>query len=167
MPEHYPTTQTMKISDVRGQLNTLVNRVYRKETRVIVEKSGIPVAGLVSAEDLRRLDQLDQREREREADFAVLDELRQAFAGVPAEEIERETERITAEIRAMQGPAAAQDVAAPLSSRRQEDAKMVANNETSDQQQPPGIPSTQSPQAFYADLTQHQKVRNILAELAK
>jgi prevent-host-death family protein len=96
MPE-YPMTQSMKISEVRGQLNTLVNRVYRHETRVVVEKSGIPVAGLVSVEDLRRLDQLD---REREARFAVIDELREAFAGVPAEEIERETDRITAEIRA-------------------------------------------------------------------
>ena len=91
MRDRYPTTETMKISDVRGQLNTLVNRVYRKETRVVVEKSGIPVAGLVSAEDLRRLDQLD---REREARFAIVDEVRQAFAGVPDDEIERETDRI-------------------------------------------------------------------------
>jgi prevent-host-death family protein len=97
MREQHPMTQTMKISEVRSQLNTLVNRVYRKETRVVVEKSGIPVAGLVSADDLRRLDQLD---REREQRFAVLDDLREAFAGVPAEEIERETDRITAEIRA-------------------------------------------------------------------
>ena len=91
MRDRYPTTETMKISDVRGQFNTLVNRVYRKETRVVVEKSGIPVAGLVSAEDLRRLDQLD---REREARFAIVDEVRQAFAGVPDDEIERETDRI-------------------------------------------------------------------------
>jgi prevent-host-death family protein len=91
MREQHPMTQTMKISDVRGQLNTLVNQVYRKETRVVVEKSGIPVAGLVSAEDLQRLEQLD---RERSARFAVIDEVRATFAGVPDEEIERETDRI-------------------------------------------------------------------------
>ena len=91
MREQEPMTQTMKISDVRGQLNTLVNQVYRKETRVVVEKSGIPVAGLVSAEDLQRLEQLD---RERSARFAVIDEVRAAFAGVPDAEIERETDRI-------------------------------------------------------------------------
>ncbi len=91
MREQQPMTQTMKISEVRGQLNTLVNRVFRKETRVLVEKSGIPVAAIVSTEDLKRLDQLDA---EREADFAVVDELREAFAGVPDEEIERETDRI-------------------------------------------------------------------------
>lgn len=61
-----------------------------------MEKSGIPVAGLVSADDLRRLDQLD---REREQHFAVVDELREAFAGLPAEEIERQADRITAKIR--------------------------------------------------------------------
>lgn len=92
-----PKTETMKISDVRSHLNTLVNRVYRKETRVVVEKSGIPVAAIVSLEDLERLDRL---ERERAERFAVIDEFRKAFAGVPVEEIERETDRITAEIRA-------------------------------------------------------------------
>ncbi len=92
-----PATETMKISEVRGQLNTLVNRVYRKETRVLVEKSGIPVAAIVSTEDLKRLDQLDA---EREADFAVVDELREAFKDVPPEELEREAERAIAEVRA-------------------------------------------------------------------
>jgi prevent-host-death family protein len=97
MGEPQPMTQTMKISDVRGQLNTLVNRVFRKETRVIVEKSGIPVAALVSTDDLERLDRLDRERAER---FTVIDELRQAFAGVPDEELEREAERALAEVRA-------------------------------------------------------------------
>lgn len=87
----YPATQTMKISDVRSQLNSLVNDVYRHETRVVVEKSGIPVAVLVSIDDLGLLDRL---EREREERFKVIDRMREAFAGVPEEEIERETDRI-------------------------------------------------------------------------
>jgi prevent-host-death family protein len=90
MTEHQITTETMKISDVRSQLNQLVNRVYRKETRVIVEKSGIPVAGIVSAEDLRRLKQLDE---DREDQFKTIDEMREAFKDVPPEEIEREAAR--------------------------------------------------------------------------
>ncbi len=90
-------TQTMKISDVRGQLNTLVNRVYREETRIVVEKSGIPVAAIVSTEDLKRLDPLDQEHPDH---FTVIDDIRAAFKGVPHEEIERETDRITAGIRA-------------------------------------------------------------------
>lgn len=87
----------MKISDVRGQLNTLVNRVYRGETRVVVEKSGMPVAAIVSTDDLARLDRLDRERAER---FQVIDEMRRAFAGVSVEEIEPETDRMTAEIRA-------------------------------------------------------------------
>lgn len=92
-------TQTMKISEVRGQFNNLVNRVYRKETRVVVEKSGIPVAGIVSADDLRRLDRLDQERAER---FSVIDEMRAAFRDVPADEIEREASRSLADVRAEQ-----------------------------------------------------------------
>jgi prevent-host-death family protein len=58
-----PTMLTMKISEVKQQLNRLVNQVYRRETRIMVEKSGIPVAGIVSAEDLERLDRLDRERR--------------------------------------------------------------------------------------------------------
>jgi len=62
VPEQ-PKTRTMKISEVKQQFNRLVNQVYRRETRVMVEKSGIPVAGIVSAEDLERLDRLDRERR--------------------------------------------------------------------------------------------------------
>jgi len=96
MPEQ-PTTQTMKISEVKQQLNRLVNQVYRHETRVMVEKSGIPVAGIVSAEDLRRLDRLDRERAER---FNVLEEFAAGFADQSPEEIERETARAIAEVRA-------------------------------------------------------------------
>ncbi len=83
-------TQTMKISDVKNTLSRLVNQVYRKETRVLVEKSGIPVAAIISADDLQRFAQL---EREREERFAVIDRMREFFKDVPAEEIGREAER--------------------------------------------------------------------------
>jgi prevent-host-death family protein len=92
-----PTMQTMKISEVKQHLNRLVNQVYRRETRVMVEKSGIPVAGIVSAEDLRRLDRLDRERAER---FKVLEEFGEAFKDVPAEELEREVARALAEVRA-------------------------------------------------------------------
>ena len=101
-----PTTETMKISEVKQQLNRLVNRVYRHETRVLVEKSGIPVAGLVSAEDLRRLDRLDHERAER---FKVLEEFGEAFKDVPAEELEREVARALAEVRAEQRAQQAQE----------------------------------------------------------
>lgn len=90
-------TETMKISEVKTHLNALVNRVYREETRVLVEKSGIPVAALVSPADLARLDRLDRDRTER---FQVLDKMRESFSDVESEETERETDRITAAIRA-------------------------------------------------------------------
>ena len=55
-----PVTETMKISDVKNTLSRLVNKVYRGETCVLVEKAGIPVAALVSADDLQRLTQIDR-----------------------------------------------------------------------------------------------------------
>ncbi len=103
MREQEPMTQTMKISDVKTKLSSLVNEIYRKEKRILVEKAGIPVAAIISAEDLARFAQLEQ---EREQRFAVIDRVRDAFAGVPAEEIEAETDRIIARNRA-----AADDVA--------------------------------------------------------
>ena len=108
MREQQPMTQTMKISDVKNTLSRLVYEVYRKKTRVLVEKSGIPVAAIIAADDLERFAQL---EREREERFAVIDRVRDAFKDVPAEEIEAETDRIIARNRAADR-AAADDVAA-------------------------------------------------------
>lgn len=90
------STETITVSDARQHGASLLNRVYREGTRVVVEKSGIPVAVLVSTADLHRLDQLD---REREQRFAVIDELRAAFKDVPLEEIEREAARALREVR--------------------------------------------------------------------
>jgi prevent-host-death family protein len=97
MPELEPMTQTMKISDVKNQLSSLVNAVYRKETRVLVEKAGIPVAALVSAEDLKQLARLDAERAERRR---VVEAMREPFRGVPPAEIERETAQAVAEVRA-------------------------------------------------------------------
>ncbi len=47
-------TQTIPISQARQRFGELVNRVYRRQVRIILEKSGIPVAALVSLADLER-----------------------------------------------------------------------------------------------------------------
>ncbi len=100
MREQEPMTQTMKSSDARQQWSDLLNRVFRKEQRVIVEKSGIPVAAVISTDDLARLDRYD---RERADRFKALDEIGAAFRDVPPEEIEREVGRALAEVRAEAG----------------------------------------------------------------
>lgn len=96
MAERELMTQTINASKARQQWSQLLNKVFRKEARVIVEKSGIPIAAIISAEDLERLNRLDA---ERRRDFAVLDELRQAFKDVPPEDVEREVAKALKEVR--------------------------------------------------------------------
>ena len=82
-------TQTLNITATRSQLSELVNQVFRRESRIIIQKSGIAAAALVSADDLARLEAFEQRT----ADFADLAEIQGAFADVPADEHEREVAR--------------------------------------------------------------------------
>lgn len=96
MPSSIVPTETLKFTEVRPKLSQLLNRVYRKEDRVLITRSGIPVGALVSVEDLRRLELLDA---ERQADFAVFDRIGAAFADQTPEEIEREVARAVAESR--------------------------------------------------------------------
>jgi len=91
MPKQHPTTQTLDAADARQRFDDLLDAVDRAATRVVVEKDGKPIAAIISTADLNRLDRLDAQ---READFSIIDEVRAAFAGVPDEEIERETDRI-------------------------------------------------------------------------
>ena len=77
-------TQVMKSSEVRQQWSQLLNRVFRGQTRVVVEKSGIPVAAVISAEDLDRLSRLEEQRAER---FRVLDQIGAAFKEVPSDKL--------------------------------------------------------------------------------
>lgn len=90
-------TQVMKSSDVRAQWSQLLNKVFRSKTRVVVEKSGIPVAAVISAEDLQKFTQMEEQRNER---FKALDKMRDAFKDVPPEEIEREVKRAISQVRA-------------------------------------------------------------------
>lgn len=89
-------TQTLKASDVRSNWSQLLNKVFKEQTRVIVEKSGIPIAAVISADDLARLTRFEEERNER---FKVLDRMREAFKDIPDEEIERQVDRAVAEVR--------------------------------------------------------------------
>ncbi len=98
MREHEPPmTQTMNVTDAREHWSQVLTAVFRRQTRVVLEKAGIPVAALVSTDDLERLRRYDA---ERAADFAVLDRIGAAFQDVPDTELEREVARAIAEVRA-------------------------------------------------------------------
>jgi prevent-host-death family protein len=97
MREREPMTQTMKASQARQEFSQLLNKVFRRETRVVVEKNGIPVAAIISAQDLERFDQL---EAERQARFKVLDEIQARNRDQDPDEVERDVAEEIAAMRA-------------------------------------------------------------------
>lgn len=90
-----PMLDTMTVSQARQQFSETLNRVYRGEARVVVEKSGIPVGAIVSPADLADIEEMRRRRQELRAALA---ETRAAFAGIPEDEIERELEKAIAEV---------------------------------------------------------------------
>jgi prevent-host-death family protein len=89
-------TQTINASTARQEFSKILNKVFREETRIVVEKSGIPVAAIVSTEDLKRLDQLEKERVER---FGILDEVKAVFKDIPEAEIEKETDQALSHVR--------------------------------------------------------------------
>jgi prevent-host-death family protein len=90
-------TRTLNMTDVKRTLSDLVDAATRKEGRVLIEKRGVPVAALVSIDDLDRLRQLD---REWETTTRSLERISEAFADVPVDELEAKIDEIIAEGRA-------------------------------------------------------------------
>jgi prevent-host-death family protein len=93
-------TQTINASTARQEFSKILNKVFREEARIVVEKSGIPVAAIIPAEDLKRLDQL---EKERVDRFRILDEVKTAFKDIPEAEIEKETDKALSRVRQTTG----------------------------------------------------------------
>ncbi len=89
-------TQTINASTARQEFSKILNKVFREETRIVVEKSGIPVAAIISTEDLKRLDQLEKERAER---FGILDEVKAVFKDIPEAEIEKETDKALSRVR--------------------------------------------------------------------
>jgi len=87
----------MDASEAGRTWSELLDDVAQSHDRVIVERSGEPVAAIISAADLNRFTRL---EAERARDFAVVERMQAAFDGVPFEEIEREAAKALAEVRA-------------------------------------------------------------------
>jgi prevent-host-death family protein len=98
-----PLTQVVAASAARQRWSELLSRVFREETRVIVEKSGIPIAALISADDFVRLTLLEQERSER---FRALDESWKAFDDVPLETVEREVAQAVEAARMRSGSSA-------------------------------------------------------------
>ena len=89
--------EIMKASEARQQWSQVLNKVFRNQTRVVDEKSGNPVAAVISAVDLQRFTALEEQRKER---FKALDRMREAFKDVPVEVVEREINKAITQVRA-------------------------------------------------------------------
>ena len=49
--QKFPMRKTIGATEVRNHLGSLLNSVFRGEEHLVIEKSGIPVAALISMED--------------------------------------------------------------------------------------------------------------------
>jgi prevent-host-death family protein len=78
-------------------LSEFLNRVFGREMRIRITKGNIPVAAIVSIDDLERLERLDTQ---RDADFEVLRRISAAFADQTPEQIEEQVNLAVAEARA-------------------------------------------------------------------
>ncbi len=96
MREREPMTKTVKASEARQQWSELLNEVFKRETRVVVEKSGIPVAAIISAGDLQRFEESEKRRAEA---FKALEATREAFKDISDEDLEREIAKAITSVR--------------------------------------------------------------------
>jgi prevent-host-death family protein len=92
-----PEIKTVTASEARQQLPQLLNNVHQGKTRIVVERSGISVAAIVTVEELRRLEQSDEKADQLRA---VMERMSDAFKDVPPEELERQTTRAVTQARA-------------------------------------------------------------------
>lgn len=88
-------TETMSVSESRKQYSDILNRVFKYNERVVIEKNGIPVAAIVPMSVVRDATFTERRRAELRAAFEAT---RQEFRGIPPEEIESEIERAIIEV---------------------------------------------------------------------
>jgi prevent-host-death family protein len=88
-----PRTQIMNASAARDQWGQVLQQVYQKQARVLVEKSGVPMAAIVSADDLEQLRRIEAEETN------ALARMRAAFAGKSDDELMAEVAQVIDEVR--------------------------------------------------------------------
>ena len=92
MPEPVKT-KTVPALEARIHLGEIMKEVQSGKVRVLVEKSGIPMVGIISAEEFQRLI------AEREARFEVVDRIRSRLPAVPEAEVERDVRQALKDVR--------------------------------------------------------------------
>ena len=97
MADDRSMTRTVDVAEARAQWDQVIEDVGQRRGRIVIERDGIPVAAVISAADLERLQRLAD---EWDAPFRVIDRMRAAFSDVPDDELERQVDKAVAEARA-------------------------------------------------------------------
>lgn len=90
-------TESLKFTEARPKLSSILDRVFRKETRIRLYKGNIPVAAIVS---IRDLEELERYERRREQAFENMERISEAFRDVDSEELEMRIDEAIKQVRA-------------------------------------------------------------------
>ena len=88
-----PQVKKVPALEARTHLGEIMKEVQGGRIRVVVERAGVPMVGIISAEDFQRLI------AEREARFQVVDRIRARLAAVPDAEVERDVRAAIKEVR--------------------------------------------------------------------
>lgn len=93
---HRPVEKIMNVTDTKQQFSKVLNEVARGESYVVVEKSGAPVAAIISQRELEEYRQLRDRDQaNRERLHQSMMEFSRRLEDIP----EAELERVLAEAR--------------------------------------------------------------------
>jgi len=77
----------------RAHLGELMKEVQGGKMRVLVERSGVPMVGIISAEEFQRV------VAEREARFEVIDRIRSRLPAVPDTEVDKDVRKALKDVR--------------------------------------------------------------------
>lgn len=85
--------KTVPALEARTQFGQIMKEVRRGRVRVLVQKSGIPMVGIISAEEFQRLI------AERDARFEVIDRIRRRLPSIPDAEVQRDVREALKQVR--------------------------------------------------------------------
>ena len=86
-------TRTIPALEARTQLGQIMKDVQGGRVRVLIEKSGVPMVAIISADEFRRVI------TEREARFEVIDRIRRRLPPVSDVEIEQDVRAALKRVR--------------------------------------------------------------------
>ncbi len=85
--------KTIPALEARTQLGQIMKEVQGGRVRVLVEKSGVPMIGIISADEFQRVI------AEREARFEVVDRVRRRLPSIPDTEIQQDVREALSQVR--------------------------------------------------------------------